>query len=686
MSDERPETGRRARRASDDPLDPDVIDDTAGEASAPARRGGRFADPEPDQEQVDEAGEQDVPEAPDEAAEDQPLTVDGEASDDIVPVDELTDDESTDDEPTDDEPPADQSPADESPADEASDEPAVVPAPPVVAPPVPGGPVAPLPTHAAFMRPGTATSATPSGEVPSPPEPVRPGGGRFSTGDDDGAAGPAPRRSATTSTTPPEAPSFEAPGAAAAAGAAATTEAPAAAGGAGTAGTQSTGGQPDKHEPTEDELTTSAARNPWPTRILVGVLVLALIVAATYFTVQQARRPDVSVTVTQSPSTNPSPSTPDAVTDASLLTDAEAAAALGGAGWATTETLTEVLPSSAQVTCMTNPEGLPNAQITRQRVLTSTESSALAALHRLDSYATAELAQQAYQVRLAKLSACDDVPALLNSAATVDGLADESFSVTIAYQDPTVQYRTVVLSRTGTAVSMLDVAQNDEAMDPSNVAAAALEPAKRLCTSASGTCPTELSVRPEVVPPTPIYGWLAQSDVPRITSGQGLWSATQVGQVTTKGSQCENITLASVNGPTEREQRSYLLSQDDRAPEAFGVDQVRFLFPDADAAKAFADKLGNDIAACADRTETAEVSEDRTLSITGQNRQVVTGRIFLVTQATGENTKVYFRVAVVVSGERVTYLVSNTRENFDFTTDSWLLLAARAGQRITQSR
>ena len=249
-----------------------------------------------------------------------------------------------------------------------------------------------------------------------------------------------------------------------------------------------------------------------------------------------------------------------------------------------------------------------------------------------------------------------------------------------------MQYRTVVISRTGSAVSMIDVAQNETAVDPAKVAGAALEPSKRLCQSAAGTCPTDLVVRAEVVPPTPIFGWLAQSDIPRITAGQGLWSATEVGQVTTKGSQCENITLASVNGPTSREQRSYLLDQDDRAPEAFGVDQVRFVFPDAAAAQTFATKLGNDIAACGKRSETASVSEDRTLSISGQNRQPVTGRIFLVTQATGANTKVYFRVAVVVSGNRVTYLVSNTRENFDFTTDSWLLLAARAGQRITQSR
>lgn len=615
MSDERPEAIRRARRAaSDDALDPDVVDDTPGELDSPSRQGGRFAA------------------APD-------------ATDTPVP------------------------------------------------PPSSGG-AAPAPgAHAAFMRPGASSADTPA--PPTPPEPVRPGG-RFSSGvgDADGD-GPAPRRSAATSTTPPEFPSFEAP---AGVGTLASTAAgdPAPASDPPVAAAASDTPSPDdsatdsratdsREDADADELTTHAARNPWPTRILVGVLVLALVAAAGYFALQQSRKPDVSVTVTQSSTASATPTGPEAVSDASLLTDAEATATLGGT-WTTTETLSEVSASSPQVTCMTNPEGLPNAQITRQRVLASGQDNGLAALHRIDAYATEALATQAYQVRLARLSACDDVPAWLSSSASVAGLADESFSLTIAYQDPTVQYRTVVISRTGTAVSMLDVAQNTTAVDPAKVAGAAVEPSKRLCQSAGGTCPTELAVRPEVVPPTPIFGWLAQSDLPRITAGQGLWSATQVGQVTTKGSQCENATLASVNGPTSREQRSYLLDQDDRAPEAFGVDQVRFLFADAAAAKTFATKLGSDIADCGKRSETATVSEDRTLSISGQNRQPVTGRIFLVTQATGANTKVYFRVAVVVSGNRVTYLVSNTRENFDFTTDSWLLLAARAGQRITQSR
>ncbi|MGA4509005.1 hypothetical protein ACQB6R_10690 [Propionibacteriaceae bacterium G1746] len=510
------------------------------------------------------------------------------------------------------------------------------------------------PGHAAFMRPGSATTAA---TAQTPAEPAEPSGMPAFV-----APGSAPEEP-DAAPVPDEQPAVAQPVAA---------PAPVPAGAA------------DEDQP--DELTTRAARNPWPTRLLVGVVVLALGGGAAWLAVRQFSKDARTVTVTQTPSSSATPSRPDAISDASLVGTSEAAAALGGGAWTISETLSDVQPTSPQVTCMTNPQGLPNAQITRQRVLTSSQTAGLGALQRIDAYATEADATQAYSVRLARLSACDDVPAHLESAASISGLADQSFSMVIAYQDPTVQYRTVVISRTGTAVSMMDVTQPKQPVEPAKVAAAVVESSKRLATSADGTAPATLAVRAEVVPPTPIFGWLAQSDIPRITAGQGIWNSTQVAQVTTKGSQCENVTLASVTGPTGREQRSYLLEQDSAAPEAFGVDQVRFAFKDDAGAKAFAETLYKNIASCGDRLATAKISGNRPLSITGQDRQVVTGRVFTVTQATSENSEVYFRVAVVVSGNRVSYLVSNTRKNFDFTDDSWLLLAARSGQRVTQSR
>ena len=533
--------------------------------------------------------------------------------------------------------------------------------------------------HAAFMRPGSTPEQT---QPPRAASPVA----------HDELDGPAPRRSASSSVTPPR-PGFLPPASGAAgasmAGAvpppARETQTTGQTDAAGTTG--ATGADDREHEEPVDELSTRKRKgNPWPMRLLATLLALGLAAGAFYLMQQSNRKENQVVKVTQTPSSSPTPKPKPVIDNASLLTTSEAGSNLGGQGWKDEQTLSEVGPNDLSVTCMTITQGLPNSLATRQRVLSSQTQAGTAALQRLDSYTSEDQAKQAYKVRLARLSACDDIPALLHGAHEVNNLADEAFSVTVALQKGDVEYHTVMLSRTGTTVQMLDVSNNGEPIDAADALKATATSAERYCDAAKGTCPADPTARAQVVPATPLYGWLAQSDFPRISKDRGIWSATKPATVAIKGSQCENLTLADATGPTEREQRSYLLDQDEAAPEGFGVDQVRFTFKDEKAAEEFATTLGDNIAGCPKRLETAKLSGDKKLTITGEDRAPVKGRVFLVTQSTSKTTDVQYRVGIAQSGNRVTYLVSNTSKTFDFTDDSWVALTARAGQRITQAK
>ena len=521
--------------------------------------------------------------------------------------------------------------------------------------------------HSPWRRPDphSTTAAAPS----SPAQPI-------GAGTDPASGGGL----AASSTTPPDAPSFAAPGVANAS-AAASDPTPA-------APTPAPDPDQDSAEAeTADELRTSRKpRNPWPFRVLASVLVLALAAGAFYLVQRSTRGESQKVQVTHTPSRSASPTAEPAVSDAAMVTDAEAAKVLGSK-WEVVSTLPEVNPSDETITCQEAPKNLPNSSATRQRALRSNAGAGTAMLQRLDNYPNETAAKDAYVNRMAELAACDDVAALITTAATVNGLADESYSVTVSFKDGDhTLFHTIVISRTGTVVSMVDVGQATEQVPADKAAQLAADSAARYCGPAKGTCPTTLAVRAAVVPPTPEVGWLAQSDLPRISKGAGIWSTTATANVTSKGSQCENLTLADAPGPTERQQRSYILDQDDAAPEGFGVDQVRFIFANDAGAKAFYDKLVKNIRECGKRTETAKVSDDKPLTITGQNRVPVSGQVFKVTQATGESSEVQFRVAVVISTNKVTYLVSNTKKTFDFTVPEWQMVAARAGQRITQTR
>lgn len=43
-----------------------------------------------------------------------------------------------------------------------------------------------------------------------------------------------------------------------------------------------------------------------------------------------------------------------------------------------------------------------------------------------------------------------------------------------------------------------------------------------------------------------------------------------------------------------------------------------------------------------------------------------------------------FRSAVVVSGNRLVYLLANPNQTFDFTNETWAGVVSRAGQRLAE--
>ncbi|WP_203569138.1 hypothetical protein [Aestuariimicrobium ganziense] len=425
-----------------------------------------------------------------------------------------------------------------------------------------------------------------------------------------------------------------------------------------------------------------------PGKVAAAVLAPALAVGA-FFGVRELTRDDKVVvqqtTTTPSASTStPTPTPTPPLATASLSSVAEATTALGGS-WAEARTWETVGPSDPGITCMSNLPQQPTPEITRQRGLTSKAATETAVLQRMDAYATPEVAHEAYVQRLAALSACNDVPALLQSAASVTALADESFSMTVAFEDEQTLYHTVLISRTGRTVTMTDVANLKEAVVAEKVTTLVTGSAGRLCKTSAGTCPTKPVTRVVATPATPVAGWLAQSDLPRVTRGQGMWSPTQPAAVSSRGSQCEDLTLATAAGPTARSQRSYILTQDDSAPDGFGVDQVLFTFADEKAAADFSAKIIRNVNECAKRAATAKVSGGTNVSTRGADRIPVKGRVWKVQQAISADENVFYRVGVVQTGNRVAYVVTNTTESFDFSDESWIMIAARAGQRASQA-
>ena len=499
---------------------------------------------------------------------------------------------------------------------------------------------------------------------PQPDEPVTPvpppaAGRRVSSATLPSDATYRPRRSASSALSPTDAPE----------------PLPAA-----TPGKAATAGKGDKPRRTDRPTGDAPARDRFGTFFLAVASFAALLLVGGM--IASAVWPRAAVPAL-SPTANPSFSGSVApVTASDLLTPADLAP-VAQTAWYIGQTLTEVKAASPQAACLTAITGSVRADLTLQRTLASSDHKDIAALHQIDHFGSAEDTMRVFNERRARLAACDDEPTLIVSSTSVTGLGDDAVQLTVAYQAAETEYHTVLMVRSGSLISTYDMTRVGEPLAVDGVVAAAKAALTRSCAT-NGSCPTDPKASSSVPPASTPAGWLQVSALPRVTPGNGRWTATDPGALKSAGTSCENATLATVTGPTDRGQRTLLLTQDAKAPTGFGADELRFTFADATQAAAFSKSVGDAIASCADRVLTATISDAGTIDATVGSAKVA-GRTFTVAQATGQDKSVVFQVALSQTGNYVTYVVVNTTASFKLTPAQMSAIGVRSAARATQA-
>ncbi|MBB1514077.1 hypothetical protein H5399_15930 [Tessaracoccus sp. MC1627] len=488
---------------------------------------------------------------------------------------------------------------------------------------------------AAFSRPD---SDEPQGETPIP-APVFP----RSAGEVADSPSPAPRRSALSSSTPLEA----------------ETPAP-----------------PPRTQPARPGLAV------WALGGLVGALAVGMIAFYASRGAEPATSQSASPSGSAAASASASPTVVAAPED--LVTGEDLAGIAAAASWSVTHTSSAAADHEGRVACLSTQTEDQNPTSSLQRTLATSDEDQLAALHRIETYASPAAAQQVFANRSTALASCDEIPARIVRATSVEGMGDEAFQISVVFEDVPIQYHTLLMTRVGSAIQLLDVARTSSPVEAQLAADALARPQGTLCTIEAATCAPEPTITDAVVPAAEPVGWLIPSDLPRIRPGSGRWTASDPTDLTSAGMGCENLTLVSEPGPTERRQATYLMTQDDQAPDTFGVDELRFTFPDAAGATAFATKLGNAIASCKDRVNTATVSELPAVTGTGEAGLPVSSRLFSVTQATADDKGVPYRLVVSVAGEHVSYTIITVTAAYSFTDAQLTELALRIPVRASQ--
>jgi hypothetical protein len=422
--------------------------------------------------------------------------------------------------------------------------------------------------------------------------------------------------------------------------------------------------------PAPEAAATLKGRSSRPALIVISAVAAVVVLVAGVVWALAVR--------STAPSGSPSASGTAAALDP-LLTTADLGT-LGGVTWGE-----PVSDEALRPMCLpAQADGLPAAQRSSSpRKIPSATSQTDGVVQVVDTYADVVTATQAYAARLGQLGTCADAVALITGASSITGLADSSDLVRLTVQEQQDQFHSVLVTRTGRSVSMIDVATPAAVSGP-DLATVAARALSRQCGGEQGTCPGAPVVASEPPPPGNPWGWLVAADLPRITPGAGRWAAPEPKTVlNVVGSQCEALNLKTVTG-AKAAQRTLLLADDSAAPDGFGVDQVVYTFADTAAAASFAKKLQKNIAGCPDRAPTATVAEGPTVKGAGADETKIAGATYLITQKTETNT-VVFRVAVMTVDTRVVYLLANPSTTFDFNDSDWAKLSVRAGQRASQS-
>jgi hypothetical protein len=333
----------------------------------------------------------------------------------------------------------------------------------------------------------------------------------------------------------------------------------------------------------------------------------------------------------------------------------------------------------------TEPDsGQPASQQKILRVLSSSGKSSPSALHAATAYATPEEAVQAFAVAARALGTCSTPGTWLASGRVVRGIGDQAVGAVAAVVDGKVTIlHSVIVSRTGRVLNVLDASGPGEGVAVPKAAAALAAVTKVQCSAAGGNCAANAQVK---AGPPPLGGdepgYLAAGDLPPVGGSLTPWNAApiELPKDDFPGASCETVNWATV--PAEnRSTRVYL--QPDSGRNYFGVNEILIRTKDAKAATQLVDKIKKDLDTCKERRLTATVDKPEKISSVGARSSEINGYTAVVHQKTSQGTD-KFRVGIVAVGDKFAYTFANPKGDFDFTDAQWNTIAARAGERVTQ--
>ncbi|MFT3875415.1 MAG: hypothetical protein QM708_03150 [Propioniciclava sp.] len=248
--------------------------------------------------------------------------------------------------------------------------------------------------------------------------------------------------------------------------------------------------------PTDDGAAAPGSGAPRSPRKLIGTIAVAVIAVVVVVAVAWGSGLAGRLMPTPTPTIDPvatylaQPGDLDGVREGSTWTEVS------------TSTTVEATTPHPQCLLLAADQTIKPAS-TLVRTFAPADGAALGLLHQVDQFESEEQAHHAYVARLTQLSECERTTALALSGVAVSGLSDEAAGIKLVLQNAADEYHTILISRTGTRVNIVDATAADAASDAQPLISALQLVSARQCNN-GGTCPSDVGVAgsaPPVVEP-----------------------------------------------------------------------------------------------------------------------------------------------------------------------------------------
>lgn len=369
-----------------------------------------------------------------------------------------------------------------------------------------------------------------------------------------------------------------------------------------------------------------------------------------------------------------------------LVAAADAKPIDGARDWKVSRTLTKTDNNSPKAVCLgIAVEGLPTAREAMIQTVESNGKEPPAILHLASAYGSPEEAAQAYALIAKAIGNCTvkDRGAWLYTARAVTGLGDQSLGVVVKLaggEQP--EYRSLILSRTGRVLNVVDVAKQSDDVPVDKAVRTVAAAVNRQCTAAGGACAKQTADKAGPPPVGDQPGYLSGGDLPTPGDQAGPWFADEPRNLTgpQHDSTCETADLSKVAGG-RAVSRTFLVDGDSGD---FGLDEYMVTLKSEAEAKKLAKKFVDDWKSCEKRKITPKVEDPAKIKGTGAKDAEINGWVSEIKVPTSNANSRTFRVGVAWVGPKVVYTFLSPTKNLDITEGDWKRVTVRAAERATQ--